>query len=50
MKNTYEIIKEKILELDKSLLTVTSPGIRESLETMKQTYITLAVKELRNNE
>ena len=50
MKNTYEIIKEKILELDKTLLTVHSPDIRESLETMKQSYITLAIKQLRINE
>ena len=47
---TYEIIKSKIIELDESLLTVVNPDIKNSLENMKQAYITLAIKELRKDE
>ena len=44
----YEILKEKIIDVESSLIMIQDPYMREILKEMRTDYINLALKEIRN--
>jgi len=45
----YEILKDKILDVESSLISIQDPYMREILKEMKADYIELALKEIRKD-
>jgi len=46
----YEILKEKIIDVESSLIMIQDPYMREILKEMRTDYINLALKEIRNKK